>query len=193
MLTGSGADGQVFEQLRFNANRPADTAASTITYSGQVQYGESSFPAGTALPRLGLSRVYVLATGGTCSASESIINGLRGVGVDVVIIGETTCGKPYGFSRKDNCGVSYFPIEFQGVNAQGFGDYAAGFSPTCALADDFDHALGDSTERLLAAALHHIDNGSCPSQPLSARAGPSQSSSPARTLLRGKLIGSPGR
>ena len=55
----------------------------------------------------------------TCSASESIINSLRGIGVEVIQIGLTTCGKPYGFYPQDNCGTTYFSIEFKGVNAQG--------------------------------------------------------------------------
>jgi hypothetical protein len=96
-----------------------------------------------------------------------VINGLRGVGVQVVLVGQPTCGKPYGFSRKDNCGFSYFPIEFQGVNDLGAGDYASGFAPTCAANDDFEHALGSASERLLATALYHVDRGTCPAQPLS--------------------------
>ena len=60
------------------------------------------------LPTLDLSRVYVLTSAGTCSASEAIINGLRGVGVQVIQIGGTTCGKPYGFYPPDNCGTTYF-------------------------------------------------------------------------------------
>jgi carboxyl-terminal processing protease len=121
---------------------------------------------------LNLSRVYVLAQSGTCSASESIINGLRGVNVDVVLIGGQTCGKPYGFVGKDNCGISYFPMEFAGVNAKGFGDYSDGFVPGtgpsaryvpgCTVADDFAHPLGDSQEAMLAAALNHIGTGQCP-------------------------------
>ena len=78
---------------------------------------------------LNLNRVVVISGSGTCSASESIINGLRGVGVDVVLIGDTTCGKPYGFYAIDNCGTTYFTVQFKGVNALGFGDYADGFSP----------------------------------------------------------------
>ena len=58
----------------------------------------------------------------TCSASESIINGLRGVNVQVIQIGSTTCGKPYGFYPEDNCGTTYFSIQFKGVNAAGFGE-----------------------------------------------------------------------
>ena len=79
---------------------------------------------------MNLSRVYVLTGGTTCSASESIINGLRGVDVEVIQIGSTTCGKPYGFYPEDNCGTTYFSIQFKGVNAAGFGDYADGFSPS---------------------------------------------------------------
>jgi hypothetical protein len=162
MLTGPQADGRVFERLQYNDKRQAETDASILDFSGVVQVGEASYAAGTPLPRLGLPRVFLLTTGNTCSASESIINSLRGVGVEVILVGSTTCGKPYGFSRKDNCGLSYFPIEFQGVNDQGFGDYAAGFTPTCAAADDFDHALGDAGEGMLSTALKFVDTGSCP-------------------------------
>jgi C-terminal processing protease CtpA/Prc len=187
MLAGSSADGKVFERLRFNDKRQADTEASTEYFAGTVQYGETAFPEGAALPRLGLPRVFVLAGAGTCSASEAVVNGLRGVGVDVVIIGKATCGKPFGFSRRDNCGFAYFPIEFQGVNAQGFGDYANGFSPTCNVADDFEHALGATGERLLATALSYADTGVCPP----GAAAPMMSSVPAplhQPLLRGKVL-----
>jgi hypothetical protein len=131
-------------------------------------------PGGEALPTLNLPRVVVLTGSNTCSASESIINGLIGVGVRVVQIGSTTCGKPYGFYPQDNCGTTYFSIQLKGVNDQGFGDYADGFSPAnatgtagvqtpgCAVADDLDHALGDPTEARLAAALGYLANGSCP-------------------------------
>jgi len=103
----------------------------------------------------------VLTGAGTCSASESIINGLRGAGVTVNQIGTTTCGKPYGFYPQDNCGTTYFAIQFQGVNQLGFGDYADGFAPTCTVADDFNHALGDPAEARLAMALGHRASGSC--------------------------------
>jgi carboxyl-terminal processing protease len=161
MLAGPDVDGKVFERLQFNDKRQALSDSEVMNFAGAVQFGEMQYPQGTPLSRLGLPRVYVLATGSTCSASESVINSLRGVGIEVVLVGQATCGKPYGFSRKDNCGIAYFPIEFQGVNDKGFGDYASGFAPTCAVQDDFDHALGDTAERLLTTALHHIDSGSC--------------------------------
>jgi carboxyl-terminal processing protease len=123
---------------------------------------------------LNLPRVFVLTGSGTCSASESIINALRGIGVAVIQIGSTTCGKPYGFFPEDNCGTTYFSIQFKGVNAIGFGDYSDGFSPSnsaaaagtpvpgCSVADDFAHALGDPAEARLAAALGYRTSSSCP-------------------------------
>jgi hypothetical protein len=137
--------------------------------------------AGQPLPTLNLKQVFVLTGSDTCSASEAIINGLLGVGVKVVQIGATTCGKPYGFYPQDNCGTTYFSIEFQGVNAMGIGGYSDGFSPQnesdsadnsspigvtlpgCAVADDFSHALGDPNEGRLAAALaYQSGNTTCP-------------------------------
>lgn len=162
MVTGPQNDGKVFERLAYNRKRTAESDANTFFFSGQVQTRETTYPAGYPLPRLNLPRVYVLASEVTCSASESIINSLRGIDVEVVLVGATTCGKPYGFHREDNCGIAYFPIEFQGYNAKGFGDYMAGFAPTCAVTDDYTTPLGEPNERLFAGALHHIDTGSCP-------------------------------
>jgi carboxyl-terminal processing protease len=126
------------------------------------------------LPTLGLSRVFVLTGPTTCSASEAVINGLAGIDVEVIQIGTTTCGKPYGFYPADNCGTTYFSIQFQGVNHKGFGDYADGFVPGgvfkgCTVADDFTHALGDPAEARLAAALTYQATGACPPAPAVAR------------------------
>ncbi len=89
-------------------------------------------------------------------------------------IGSTTCGKPYGFYPTDNCGTTYFTIQFRGVNAMNFGDYTDGFSadntpasqagtviPGCSIADDFEKRLGDPTEGRLAMALAYRDGQSC--------------------------------
>jgi hypothetical protein len=123
--------------------------------------------------------VYVLTTAATCSASESVINGLRGVGVTVHTIGETTCGKPYGMSRQDNCGRAYYPIEFKGVNALGQSDFANGFAPTCTVADDLDHPRGDPQEAQLNAAITHLQTGFCPAPERTfARSAPTVQMSP---------------
>jgi carboxyl-terminal processing protease len=194
MLSGTGSENKVFERLQYNDKRPQETASSTFIYRGALQVGETTYPRGFALPRLALPKVYVLTTGDTCSASESVINGLRGIDVEVVLIGGTTCGKPYGFARKDNCGLSYYPIEFQGTNAKGFSDYPSGFLATCRVADDFDRALGDPTEGLLSAALFHVERGSCPvpatafEQPRSSSALQAELDAIGKPRLPGKLL-----
>src|SRR6267378_1961835 len=174
MIAGpTRTSGQVFERLQFNDKHPSIDPVTGQRLTPTPFYNTSV--AKSALPSLGLGRVFVLTGGGTCSASESIINGLQGVSVQVIQIGETTCGKPYGFYGQDNCGTTYFSIQFKGINAQGFGDYANGFSPGtaaggstllgCQVADDFGHELGDSAEGRLAAALAYRDSPTCPAQP----------------------------
>jgi carboxyl-terminal processing protease len=162
MVTSSQNAGRVFEQLRYNNKREAESRAGVFRFTSTVQTMETTYPRGHALPQLSLPRVYVLSSDLTCSASESIVNGLRGIDVQVILVGESTCGKPYGFQRKDNCGLAFFPIEFQGYNEKGFGDYTTGFAPTCAVADDGQTALGATNEPLLEAALVHVDTGACP-------------------------------
>jgi hypothetical protein len=180
MIAGAGPTaGRTFERTVFNSKYPTTDPVTgkplaPTPFVTTTQGFTPSPPSGQPLPTLNLQRVYVLTGSGTCSASESIINSLRGVGVQVIQIGSTTCGKPYGFYPQDNCGTTYFSIEFQGVNDQGFGDYADGFSPTnttsmvgvqvpgCSVADDFAHALGDANEGRLAVALAYRMGAACP-------------------------------
>jgi carboxyl-terminal processing protease len=175
---------RIFERQQYSDKRLAESngTASIMPFFSvkcvpDPARGFACTNSGEFLPELKLARLWVLAGPDTCSASEAIINGLRGVDVSVTLVGGTTCGKPYAFTAKDNCGISYFPIESKGVNAKGFGDYAAGFAPTCAAADDFDHALGDPAEAMLATALAHRAGGACPvpgSPAASASAPPSR-------------------
>jgi hypothetical protein len=125
MISSPGVTaGKTFEQLVYNDKNPfRQTVAQTLTPF------LATSNSGQPLPTLGLSRVTVLTGPDTCSASESVINSLRGVGVAVNLVGGTTCGKPYGFIPQDNCGTTYFAIQFKGANQQGYGDYSDGFAP----------------------------------------------------------------
>ncbi len=158
-------NGKIFERLQFN-NKIASNTAFPF-YSNSLGFSGSS---NTPLPYLGLQQVTILTGTGTCSASESIINGLQGVNVKVNLIGGTTCGKPYGFVPEPNCGTTYFAIQFQGVNQKNFGDYPDGFTPTCPVADDFTRQLGDPLEGQLSAALNYRATGIC-AAPIAASAG----------------------
>jgi len=162
MIAGPNATaGKVFDREQFNDKSSTINPVTGDVLSPSPFRDETvglSVAAGHALPHLDLQRVFVLTSAGTCSASEAVMNGLAGVDVEIIQIGETTCGKPYGFYPADNCGTTFFAIQFQGVNAKGFGDYADGFTPGgvfhgCTVGDDFTHPLGDPAEARLAAAL----------------------------------------
>jgi len=145
-VTGTVARGQLFASLLYNDKRAATNNANFLF----------SNPSGA----LGLRRVYVLAGERTCSASEQVVNGLRPF-VDVVLIGDTTCGKPVGFLPVSQCGTTYSVVNFESVNARNEGRYFDGLNPTCAVAEDFTRGLGTAEEPLLAAASRHADSGSC--------------------------------
>ncbi|MBS0416902.1 MAG: peptidase [Proteobacteria bacterium] len=175
--------GQTFELIQFNSKHPSTdpVTGSAITPTPFLTTTQGlSVTRGQALPTLNLPRVFVLTTSGTCSASEAVMNSLQGVGVQVVQVGTTTCGKPYGFYPQDNCGTTYFSIQFQGVNARNFGGYSDGFKPDtgtttssgtsntlpgCVVHDDFTHALGDQNESLLFSALSYRATQSCGTPP----------------------------
>lgn len=162
MVSGpESTNGKVFEQSQYNDKLPRE---APLLFRSTAWGFATSNPVrtGTPLPTLGLKRVTVLSTAGTCSASESVINGLRGADVEVIQIGGTTCGKPYGFTPVPNCGTTYFSIEFKGVNNKGFGDFTDGFAPTCQVSDDLTRPVGDQNEGLLAAALTYRATQACP-------------------------------
>ncbi|MBB3059643.1 S41 family peptidase [Microbulbifer rhizosphaerae] len=174
---GEATAGKTFEQLEFNDQHPTRDPVTGEPLDPipfiDVTVGLSSMSENQPLPTLNLDRVFVLTSPNTCSASEAIINSLRGVDIEVVQIGAGTCGKPYGFYPTDNCGTTYFTIQFRGVNDKGFGDYSDGFMPNsnfddgqavvrgCEVGDDFSRPLGDTGEGRLATALNYIEEGSC--------------------------------
>ena len=209
MVAGSISEGEVFDALTFNDKYTVrDPINNNILEPSRFSSTAAGFdaptnptPAGTTLPGLGLTRVFILASGGTASASEALINGLRGVDVEVILIGEATRGKPYGWYALDNCGTTYSTIQFKGSNAKGFGDYSDGFLPVtsadlsgaeitgCEVADDLSHALGDANEARLAAALGYIETGSCPADATSAWSAKSNTAKPhPLSAVTGRLI-----
>jgi C-terminal processing protease CtpA/Prc len=159
--------GRTFELTQFNDKHPVTNPITGRPIEPTPFHDETlgfSVVPGQPLPTLNLSRVFVLTGPGTCSASEAVMNGLRGVGVEVIQIGSTTCGKPYGFYAQENCGTTYFTIQFRGVNEANFGDYTDGFTPVavddgeaqvrgCQVADDYSEQLGNPAENRLEVAL----------------------------------------
>jgi hypothetical protein len=141
--------GQIYTSLLYNNKRAGQFNTSVLF---------------TSPPNaLTLTRVYVLQGARTASASEQLVNALRPFLVDVVLIGDTTFGKPVGFLPTDDaCGETYNVVNFEAVNANLEGRYFDGFAPRCAVAEDFTVPLGSLAEPLLAAARNHADGIGCP-------------------------------
>lgn len=164
----SGADdSQVFAKLAYNDRDSEDKPSDDKCYIWD--YAKES----NALT--GLSRVFVLATSASASASEMVINSLRGIkGDDFVIhIGETTEGKNVGMDlyekRINGSDYEMWPITFKVHNSKGFADYANGFTPdtnnqitdysdSWYMGDVTTYELGDVNEPLLKRALAIIQN-----------------------------------
>ncbi|WP_026942434.1 S41 family peptidase [Hellea balneolensis] len=197
-----------FETLQFNDKHPTVNPVTGRTITPTPFYKESlgfndAFPEGRDLDTVDLPRIFILSTDNTCSASEAVINGLRGIDVEVILIGSKTCGKPYGFYGTDNCGETYFTIQFRGVNNKNFGDYADGFAPNnassavgekitgCVASDDYSSQLGDETENMLSTALSFRANGTCPASSAAtaqAKTQPRFESDPAASLLNDERV-----
>ncbi|WP_454980014.1 S41 family peptidase [Capnocytophaga haemolytica] len=119
---------------------------------------------------LGLTRLYVLTTGRTASASELVINGLRAY-IEVIQIGGTTVGKNQasvtvydyigtGRSRVKNPSHKWAmqPLVLKMANAKGFSDYTSGLTPTIELKENLSNmgVLGEESEPFLAKAIERI-------------------------------------
>ena len=124
-----------------------------------------------------LDRVFVLVSNDTCGKAELFINALRGIGVEVILIGDSTCGNPYFIAGVENCGIVVKLIESRYANRRIFSAYEDGFIaanskqkrgvkvPGCYVKDDLSKPLGDKEEPLLAAALQYRNDKTCPPVP----------------------------
>jgi len=110
---------------------------------------------------LGLSRLVVITTRASASASELLVNGLEPF-LPVVLVGDATFGKPVGQYGLPFCDKVLAPVAFSTVNARGEGDYFDGLPVDCVAADDLEHDLGSDSEVSLATALGVITTGTCP-------------------------------
>lgn len=134
---------------------------------------------------LELTRLVVITSGASASASELVINALRPFKA-VLTVGDRTYGEPVGQYAIPFCDKIFAPVSFTIRNANDEGDYYDGFAPHCPAPDDINDSLGDPAERVLVEALTVAKTGSCSStdpRPASkrhggARGGGNRSSTP---------------
>lgn len=182
--------------LRYNSGGSIQTAtrlASMITgnFKGQIfakdqfnakvqQYFEANDPESlknlftdkigtTAINHVNMTKIYVLTSASTASASELVINGLK-PHITVVQIGDVTTGKNVGsvtlydsptFGKEDrnpNHRYAMQPLVLKIVNSEGFGDYQNGLQPNFALKETITNldVLGSTSEPLLKLAIAKI-------------------------------------
>ena len=146
LIGGRNTDGEVLADQLHNAKRAAENDR-TIRFADQTN-------------ALDLTRVVFITAGGTASASELVINGLTPF-LNVVLVGDTTFGKPVGQYGFDFCGNTLFPVAFETLNANFEGEYFDGLVVDCPADDDLFSELGNVTESSLAEALNYLDTGSC--------------------------------
>lgn len=153
LIGGTLTEGQVFAEFRHNDRNTRHDETLRFEHVDGA---------------LGLSRLVVITTRSSASASELVINGLRPF-IPVVVIGDRTYGKPVGQYGIDFCEKVLAPVSFALVNADGQGDYFDGIAADCSAPDDIEHDLGEAEEGSLAEALHFIRTGSCSAVPETAR------------------------
>ncbi|TYP71712.1 S41 family peptidase [Aquimarina intermedia] len=160
MITGQ-FNGEVFTTEEWNEDRQADFGSTNLF--------DTKIRTGAPINSLNLSKVYVLTTRSSASASELVINGLDPY-ISVRTIGTTTRGKfqasitlydSENFSRQGaspNHTYAIQPLVLKSVNSVGFTDYFQGFSPDIEVTEDYSNlgTLGDPNERLLQTALNNI-------------------------------------
>jgi hypothetical protein len=150
LLGGQVAENLIFSKTVFNAQRAAENDLQEFF----DRRGGS----------ISLSRLVVIATGSTASASELLINGMD-PHVEVAVVGDTTFGKPVGQIGLEFCEQILRPTAFQTLNALDFGDYFGGLPATCAAEDDLDVPVGADIDPNVVAAMTWFDTGACPAAP----------------------------
>ena len=147
LIAGNQHAGEVLYRVSNN------TKYADANYSGRFEFNPD---------RLDVTRVFVLTSEHTCSASELLVVSLQAY-MPVITIGEVTCGKPFG-SRPVRFGNQTFRVlSFRVSNARGNGFYNDGLVPQCFKADDLkqNFRLGTGNDPMFKIAQTYMKNGTC--------------------------------
>lgn len=137
-----------------------DNIFTTLSYNDKNTNSNSSFRFTNKINALNLSRVVVLTTPATCSASELIINGLA-PHMEVVTIGSATCGKPVGQNPDVYCDQVLSAINFRTVNSLNQGEYFDGLTPSCLVQDKIVADWGSLNDPIYSEAVNYVNTGTC--------------------------------
>lgn len=165
-----GAYGQVFAKQQWNAKAQAYYESSNP--DDLINYFTDKLGKGQTINTLNLSKIYILTSQATASASELVINGLKPY-MTVVQLGDKTVGKNVGsvtlydsanFGKSGaNANHKYAmqPLVLKIVDKNAFGDYTDGLQPDTPYVENFANlgVIGDANEPLLKLAIDRIIGG----------------------------------
>jgi carboxyl-terminal processing protease len=149
-LGGSVAQNLIFSKTIFNADRAGNNEQEFFELRGNS---------------IGLSRLIVIASQNTASASELVTNSM-GPHVEVTIVGDTTFGKPVGQIGVQFCDQVLRPTAFQTLNTNDFGDYFDGLPADCSVVDDLEIPVGVDNDPNVEAAMTYLATSACPLVPM---------------------------
>ena len=171
MIYGGASENETFAKLIYNSKHSDEGGYYPFFNTAYIYDKEGEYSGSDAtINRLNsLTKLYVITSRSTASASEMIINGLTPY-LSVIKIGTTTYGKNVGSItlydsadfKKDGANTTHTnalqPIVFQIYNKFDESDYTLGFIPDYEV---FEFAsqikpFGDLEEPLLKTALDHI-------------------------------------
>ena len=149
LITGNAFTGDIYSKVFHNESKMSED----FTEAFQEQAAAYAF-----------SRVFIITTSGTASASEMVINGLEPYLDDVILIGSTTHGKPVGMYvfEDESLNLAIVPISFKITNANDEGEYFNGIPVDLEMSDDLTSDFGDIDETNFKAALDYIVTGNFP-------------------------------
>lgn len=127
IIAGQQGIGKDCLKYEYNPDRMKKMGYSKPDKMETLKFGPDAAPKDhisnyTTSDYLSLSRVYVLVTGSTASASELTFTSLRGIDFPVTLIGERTEGKNVGMEpqlfKYDGYDYQFYPITFRYFNAK---------------------------------------------------------------------------
>jgi len=169
MITGQFT-GQLFAKQQWNSK--LESYWANHNPSQFVNNFTNTIGTGASINKLNLSKVYILTSRSTASASELVINGLKPY-IQVVQIGDKTTGKNVGsitlydspnFSKNNvnpNHKYAMQPLVLKTINAAGFGDYQTGILADFAFLENYGNMgeIGNQSEPMINYTLNLISNG----------------------------------
>ena len=169
LIAGEAYKGQLYAHMTFNEDRTEAGESGDYKIGVKETVERIYEPLETALQHaVGLKKIYVLVSQTTASASEMVINGLRGLDIEVNLIGQTTNGKNVGMEGVMRSFYNHefllYPVTFYVENAKGFRDYSTGFVPDVEIDDSaiYPGEFGTMEDQLGYIALVWIKSGKKP-------------------------------